>query len=46
MLAECNIDYDNPLTPAEVAHKRSERIAREKQAAQAAAAAAAAVSNY
>uniref|UniRef100_A0A0K8SA08 Helicase domino n=2 Tax=Lygus hesperus TaxID=30085 RepID=A0A0K8SA08_LYGHE len=30
ILAECSIDYDNPLTPVEVASKRADRIAKEK----------------
>ncbi|CAB0001194.1 unnamed protein product [Nesidiocoris tenuis] len=30
ILAECSIDFNNPLTPVEVASRRAERIAREK----------------
>ncbi|XP_014280973.1 helicase domino isoform X2 [Halyomorpha halys] len=33
VLADCSIDYDSPLTPTEVAAKRADRIAKEKQAA-------------
>lgn len=33
VLADCSIDYDSPLTPVEVAAKRADRIAKEKQAA-------------
>ncbi|KAL1140672.1 hypothetical protein AAG570_000602, partial [Ranatra chinensis] len=31
VLAECSIEYDSPLTPVEVATKRADRIAKEKQ---------------
>ncbi|RZF34391.1 hypothetical protein LSTR_LSTR008930 [Laodelphax striatellus] len=33
ILAACAIDYDVPLTPVEVAARRAERIARQKEAA-------------
>ncbi|CAH1401524.1 unnamed protein product [Nezara viridula] len=33
VLADCSIDYDSPLAPVEVAAKRADRIAKEKQAA-------------
>ncbi|XP_039292114.1 helicase domino isoform X2 [Nilaparvata lugens] len=36
ILAACSIDYDAPLTPVEVAARRAERIARQKEAAAAA----------
>lgn len=31
LLAECEIDYDHPLTPVEIAVKRAQRLAKEKQ---------------
>ncbi len=31
LLAECDIDYDRPLTPVEIAAKRAQRLAKEKQ---------------
>lgn len=31
VLIECEIDYDHPLTPVEIATKRAQRIAKEKQ---------------
>lgn len=31
LLAECEIDYDRPLTPVEIAAKRAQRLAKEKQ---------------
>ncbi|XP_067010530.2 helicase domino [Anabrus simplex] len=31
VLAECGINYDVPLTPIEIANRRAERIAKEKQ---------------
>uniref|UniRef100_T1JC71 Helicase domino n=1 Tax=Strigamia maritima TaxID=126957 RepID=T1JC71_STRMM len=37
VLADSNISYDNPLSPAQVAAIRAERIARDKQKTQAAA---------
>ena len=30
VLADCGIQYDSPLTPAEVATRRAERMAKEK----------------
>lgn len=40
ILAENGINFDNPLTPMQIAQLRSERIAREKQKSQPVAAAA------
>lgn len=34
VLSECAIDYDKPLSPIEVASRRADRIAKEKQAQQ------------
>lgn len=31
LLAECEIDYERPLTPVEIAVKRAQRLAKEKQ---------------
>lgn len=33
VLVNCNVDYDNPLSPVEVATRRAKRIAKQKEAA-------------